>query len=42
MSRKLFIIFTWVLTLIITIVYTYENPDKIDTIKNYFETKRAF
>ena len=37
MSRKLFIIFTWVLTLIITIVYTYENPDKIDTIKNYFE-----
>ena len=37
MLKKLLTIFVWALTIIIAIVYTYENPDKIYTIKSYFE-----
>ena len=35
--KKTLLILSWLLSLIIAIVYTYENPDKIDIIKYYFK-----
>ena len=33
--KKILFILSWLLSLIITVVYTYENTGKIDKIKNY-------
>ena len=36
MGKKILIILIWFLSLVIICIYTYENPDKIEVIKNYF------
>jgi len=36
MNKKILIIFFWLLSLILTSIYTYENPEKIEIFKNYF------
>jgi hypothetical protein len=36
MGKKILIILIWFLSLVIISIYTYENPDKIEVIKNYF------
>ena len=36
MGKKILIILIWFLSLVIISIYTYENPDKIEIIKNYF------
>ena len=36
MNKFLFILI-WLLSLIIVSIYTYENPEKIEIIKNYFK-----
>jgi uncharacterized protein YxeA len=39
--KKIFFILGWLLSLLVISVYTYENPEKIDTIKNYFVKKKT-
>ena len=34
--KKILFIFVWLLTLVATSLYVYENPEKIEVIKNYF------
>ena len=36
MGKKILIILIWLLSLVIISIYTYENPDKLELIKNYF------
>ncbi len=40
MKKSIFII-GWLLSLIIAIIYTFENPNKIEAIKNYFNKDKA-
>ena len=40
MGKKILIILIWFLSLVIISIYTYENPDKIEVIKNYFSTAK--
>ena len=35
MGKKILIILIWFLSLVFTCIYTYENPDKFELIKNY-------
>jgi len=35
-SQKIFFILFWILTVIITSIWSYENPDKLEAIKSYF------
>ena len=34
MKKKKYLILGWLLTIIITILWTYENPEKIKNVKN--------
>ena len=34
--KKILFIFVWLLTLVATSLYVYENPEKIEVVKNYF------
>ena len=36
MVKNFLFILIWLLSLIFISVYTYENPEKLDTIKHYF------
>ena len=36
MGKKILIILIWFLSLVIICIYTYQNPDKFELIKNYF------
>ena len=36
MGKKILIILIWLLSIVIISIYTYENPDKFELIKNYF------
>jgi len=40
MKKYLFII-SWILSLIIAIIFTFENPNQIEVIKNYFNKDKA-
>ena len=35
-SQKIFFILFWILTVIITSIWSYENHDKLEAIKSYF------
>tara|TARA_B100000900_G_scaffold125921_1_gene106276 strand:- start:1190 stop:2440 length:1251 start_codon:yes stop_codon:yes gene_type:complete len=35
--KKIFIAFFWLISVIIAAVYTYENPEKIESLKDYFK-----
>ena len=35
-SQKIFFILFWILTVIITSIWSYENTDKLESIKSYF------
>ena len=37
MKKKTYLILGWILTLLISIIWTYENPEKIKGIKNKFK-----
>ena len=37
--KKKYIFLLWVITLIGTSIYTYENPEKIEVIKHFFKEK---
>ena len=39
--KKLLLILTWLLSLIIISVYVNENPEKIEIIKNYFSKDKT-
>ena len=42
MTKKLFIIFSlWLLTILFTVIWTFENPEKIEKIKSYFKKKQS-
>lgn len=40
MFRNLTLLIIWAFTILISILWTYENPEKIELIKNFFKKKR--
>ena len=40
-KQKLFIILFWILSIILTSIWSYENNDKLEIIKSYFLKKKA-
>ena len=45
-KKKIFILIIWLLTILITLIWTYENPEKIkkekDTLKYKFSVGKLF
>ena len=37
MIRILLISILWIVTIIVSIIWSYENPEKIEKLKSYFE-----
>ena len=37
--KKTLIIFIWIFSILFSVIWTYENPDKIEKIKNNFKKK---
>jgi len=35
--KKFIIIFIWIISLIVASIYTYDNPERIELVKNYFK-----
>ena len=38
--KKILFLF-WLISLLVATIYTYENPEKIDSVKKYFKNKKA-
>jgi len=41
MKKINFLIFiTWILSIIVTALWTFENPEKVEKVKSYFKKKK--
>ena len=39
--KKLFFITIWIFSIIISIIWSYENPDKIESLKDSFKKNKS-
>ena len=38
--KKFIILFLWFLSLVASVIWSYENPEKVERLKDYFKNKK--
>ena len=38
--KKFIFLFIWFLTLVASVIWSYENPEKVEKLKDYFKKKK--